>query len=76
MSPRKRSSRARMRSSTARARTDLLATRIGLPEERESISPALDHIASRSTSAKGASWPSKMRSSVEWSMAGSLTANG
>ena len=32
------------------------------PTERASISAALDHIASRSTSANGASWPSKMRS--------------
>jgi hypothetical protein len=40
----------------------LLATRIGVPRARVSISAAFDHIASRSTNANGASTPSKIRS--------------
>ena len=44
---------------SARQRTDFVATRIGLPPARASISSAFDHIASRSTNANGASRPSK-----------------
>ena len=40
--------------SSGRQRTDLLATRIGVPAARDGISRAFDHMASRSTSAKGA----------------------
>ena len=55
-----------MRSSSGRQRTDLLATRIGLAPPRVSISRAFDHIASRSTSAKGASSSAKIRSRRAW----------
>src|SRR3954452_22078756 len=48
-------SRARMRSSSGRQRTDLLATRIGLPAARRTMSSAVAHIASRSMNANGGS---------------------
>ncbi len=48
-------SRASTRSSRARQRTDLLATRIGLPCERRTRSAALASKARRSTTASGAS---------------------
>src|SRR5215211_1625815 len=40
---------------SGRQRSDLLATRIGLPKARPSISSAFDHMASRSMNANGAS---------------------
>ena len=40
---------------TARHRTDLLATRIGLPAARRVMDAALARIAARSTMAKGGS---------------------
>src|SRR4051794_10542342 len=43
---------------SGRQRSDLLATRMGLPVARPSISSAFDHMASRSTKANGASRPS------------------
>ena len=46
----------------ARQRSDLLATRTGFSPARPSISSALDHIASRSTKANGASTSSKISS--------------
>ena len=47
----------------SRQRTDLLATRIGVPPARASISRALAQSASRSTSAKGACTSRKTSSS-------------
>jgi hypothetical protein len=62
ISPRKPGS-SRIDASSARERTDLLATLIGVPAARPSISRAFDHIASRSTNANGASTSAKTRSS-------------
>jgi hypothetical protein len=66
ISPVKRSSRLRIRSSRVRQRSDLLATRIGFDPARASIASEFDHIASRSTKAKGASTCSKICSSSAW----------
>src|SRR5689334_13863018 len=55
--------RASTRRSTARERTDLLATRIGLPAARRSRSAAFASSASRSTTAKGGSRSAVARSS-------------
>ena len=62
ISPAKRESRPRIASSSARQRSDLLATRTGLPLARSSIAAALAHSASRSTKANGASTSAKIAS--------------
>src|SRR5919112_541971 len=57
---------SRIVASSERQRTDLLATRIGVPRARLSNPRAFAHSASRSTSANGASTPAKIRSSSSW----------
>ncbi len=63
ISPWKPGSPSRISASSGRQRTDLLATRIGFPAARPSISLAFDQSASISTNANGASTSAKMSSS-------------
>src|SRR5829696_791448 len=62
ISPRNPGSRSRIARWSGRQRTDFDATRIGFPPAARSRSPALAHIASRSTNANGASRPANASS--------------